>query len=47
MKFDKLMVLKVGTLVLSGIVGLVQSHLSDKELDKKVAEAVAEALKKN
>lgn len=36
----------IGLTALIGLIGLVQSYANDKVIDDKVAEAVAEAMKK-
>ena len=47
MKVNVMNIVKIGVGVLSVGVTLAQNYLSEKELDKKVAEKVAEALAKN
>lgn len=46
MKVNVMNVVKIGVAVLSVGVGLAQAYLSEKELDKKIAEKVAEAIQK-
>lgn len=47
MKANVMNIVKIGVAVLSVGVGIAQNYLNEKELDKKVAEKVAEALAKN
>lgn len=47
MKVNVMNVVKIGVSVLSVGVAIAQNYLNEKELDKKVAEKVAEALQKN
>ena len=46
MKGNVMNIVKIGVAVLGVGVTLAQNYLSEKELDKKVAEKVAEALAK-
>ena len=47
MKANVMNIVKIGVGVLSVGVAIAQNYLNEKELDKKVAEKVAEALAKN